>query len=88
VVIRHVELDLNEWHVTAFEGRAVLPGSTALSATLYERGRTAHSMFGIPIQENSSDLVSRISLHSGRAELLRQAALILWEEFPMANEQG
>ena len=32
---------------------ACITGSTALSVTLYERGRTAHSMFGIPVQENS-----------------------------------
>jgi hypothetical protein len=28
---------------------AIIAGSTALSATLYERGRTAHSVFGIPV---------------------------------------
>lgn len=65
---------------------ACITGSTALSVTLYERGRTAHSMFGIPVQENSSDLVSKVSIFSGRAEVLRQAALIVWEEFPMANK--
>jgi PIF1-like helicase len=43
-------------------------------------------MFGIPVQENSSDLVSKISIFSGRAELLRRADLIVWEEFPMANK--
>jgi hypothetical protein len=48
------------------EGRiACITGSTALNVTLYERGRTAHSMFGIPVQENSSDLVSRISIVTG-----------------------
>ena len=31
----------------------VIVGTTALSVTLYERGRTAHSMFGIPITEVS-----------------------------------
>jgi hypothetical protein len=43
-------------------------------------------MFGIPVQENSSELVSKISPNSGRAELLRQAALVVWGEFPMANK--
>ena len=69
------------------EGRiACITGSTALSVTLYERGRTAHSMFGIPVKENSSELVSKISIFSGRADVLRRAALIVWEEFPMANK--
>jgi predicted ATPase len=31
----------------------IIAGSTALSATLYERGRTAHSIFGIPVLEVS-----------------------------------
>jgi chromosomal replication initiation ATPase DnaA len=28
---------------------AIVAGSTALSATLYEHGQTAHSVFGIPV---------------------------------------
>jgi predicted ATPase len=55
---------------------ACITGLTALSVTLYERERTAHSMFGIPVQENSSDLVSRISIFFGRADVLRRA--VLW----------
>jgi hypothetical protein len=43
-------------------------------------------MFGIPVRENASDLQSTISVFSGRAEVLRHAALIVWEEFPMANK--
>ena len=33
--------------------RSLIVGTTALSVTLYERGRTAHSMLGIPITEVS-----------------------------------
>ena len=34
------------------EGLIILiVGSSALTATLYERGRTAHSMFGIPVKD-------------------------------------
>jgi ATP-dependent DNA helicase PIF1 len=43
-------------------------------------------MFGIPVRQSSSELMSKISVFSGRAELIRQAALIVWEEFPMANK--
>ncbi|OOQ86332.1 hypothetical protein PEBR_21927 [Penicillium brasilianum] len=52
----------------------------------YERGRTAHSAFGIPIQETDVGLQSKVGLHSGRAELLREAAIIIWEELPMAKK--
>ncbi|KAF6514101.1 hypothetical protein HZS61_006357 [Fusarium oxysporum f. sp. conglutinans] len=69
------------------EGKVVcVAGSTALSVTLYERGRTAHSTFGIPVREDSCEVVSQLSPHSARAELLRHAALLLWEELPMANK--
>jgi hypothetical protein len=43
-------------------------------------------MFGIPVRENASELQSTISVFSGRAEVLRHAALIVWEKFPMANK--
>jgi predicted ATPase len=56
---------------------ACITGSIAFSVTLYERGRTAHSMFGIPVRENASDLQSTISIYSGRAEVLQHTALIV-----------
>ncbi|KFA70977.1 hypothetical protein S40288_10334 [Stachybotrys chartarum IBT 40288] len=69
------------------EGSVVcITGSTALSVIFYERGRTAHSMFGIPVRQGASDFASSVFPTSPRAELLRQAALVLWEEFPMANK--
>ena len=69
------------------EGEIVcVTGTTALSVIHYERGRTAHSAFGIPVQETDVGLESKISVHSGRAELLRQAAIIIWEELPMAKK--
>jgi hypothetical protein len=54
-----------------------ITGSTAFSVTLYERDRTAHSIFGIPVRENASDLQSTISIYSGRAEILQHTALIV-----------
>src|SRR5947209_3278652 len=69
------------------EGRSVaVCGSTALSATLYPRGRTAHSLFGIPVTEDSSELHSRIVLHSSKANYLKGLDLIVWEELPMSNK--
>lgn len=70
----------------AYLSIVVVTGTTALSALLYERGRTAHSTFGIPVEPNTTELTSRISPRSGKAELLREATLIVWEEFPMANK--
>ncbi|KAH0603502.1 uncharacterized protein H6S33_007824 [Morchella sextelata] len=64
----------------------VITGSTALSVTLYERGRTAHSAFGIPVVENNMELQSTLSIRSDRAKLLSKSSLIIWEEMPMANK--
>ncbi|XP_057760662.1 uncharacterized protein LOC130981039 [Arachis stenosperma] len=52
-----------------------------------ERGslhKTAHSMFGIPIELNE-DTVCRISKDSPKADLIRSAELIIWDEAPMTN---
>lgn len=65
---------------------ACIIGLTTLSVTFYKKGRTAHSIFSIPVQKNTSDLQSIISIYSGRAEILRHAALIMWKEFPIANK--
>jgi hypothetical protein len=40
-------------YIRGFEGIALICGSTALSVIIYERGRTAHSLFGIPVREVS-----------------------------------
>jgi hypothetical protein len=54
-----------------------ITGTTVISITYYDRGRTAYLAFGIPIQESDLGLQSKISIHLGRAELLRQAAIII-----------
>lgn len=73
-------------HLRASGNIACVTGTTALSVIHYDRGRTAHSAFGIPVQESEVGLQSKISTHSGRAELLRQAAIVIWEELPMARK--
>src|ERR1700722_12154650 len=67
-------------------GIVCVTGTTALSVLDYDCGRTAHSTFGIPVQDNDLDLVSKISFHSSRAELVREAELLIWEELPMLKK--
>jgi hypothetical protein len=52
----------------------------------YDRVRTAHSAFGIPVKESDVGLVSKVNTQSGRAGLLRHASLLIWEELPMAKK--
>ena len=60
--------------------------STALSATLYPRGQMAHSLFGIPVCEDNTEVHSRINPSSDRANYLKDLDLIVWEELPMSNK--
>jgi hypothetical protein len=78
---------VNEERFLAFNHAALelIVGSSALCATAYKRGRTAHYMFGIPVTEDSTDLHSTIHPFSARADLIRHATAIIWDELPMAN---
>ena len=46
---------------------------------------TAHSMFGIPVEEGVARLQSRLNSNSERAGLLRHADVIIWDEAPMSD---
>jgi hypothetical protein len=72
--------------IRADERIVCVTGTTALSVIHYDRGRTAHSAFGIPVQESDVGLVSKVRTQSGRAELLRHASALIWEELPMAKK--
>jgi hypothetical protein len=54
--------------------------SSGIAALLIHGGRTAHSMFKIPIDTLSSESFCSIPKNSQRAELLCQTSLILWDE--------
>ena len=63
---------------------ALAVASSGVAFTLLPRARTAHSLFMIPIHTtaNSSSFVDK---QSSRAQLLRMADAILWDEAPMAH---
>ena len=53
-------------------------------------GYTAHSRFGLPVDEDAdatsnTEMVSTLPAESQRLELLKNADLILWDELAMAN---
>lgn len=69
------------------QNHIVLPtATTALAASNYIGGQTAHSIYRIPVQDRSSLLTSLVSLKSMRADLLRTADLHIFDEAPMANK--
>ncbi|KAG1879523.1 PIF1-like helicase-domain-containing protein [Suillus tomentosus] len=69
----------------AREQIVLIIGSSALAATAYERGRTMHHMFSIPVTDESVDLHSSIHPHSPRADLIRNASAIVWDKLPAIN---
>ncbi|XP_057734374.1 uncharacterized protein LOC130949751 [Arachis stenosperma] len=58
--------------------------SSGIAALLLPGGKTAHSMFNIPIELNECT-VCRVSKDSVKVELIRCADLIIWDEAPMTN---
>ena len=63
------------------EGSIVLcVASSGIAALLLPGGRTAHSMFKIPIDGLSSSSICCIPKNSMRADLMRAAKCIVWDE--------
>jgi ATP-dependent DNA helicase PIF1 len=60
---------------------------TGIAAMNMPHGRTAHLTFGITpvIHQNS---VSSIAKHSQKADVLKKATLIMWDETPMTHQHA
>ncbi|KAJ2996365.1 hypothetical protein NUW54_g7251 [Trametes sanguinea] len=72
-------------HCRALNHIAITTATSAYAAQLYRGGRTTHSAFKVPVNDNNELLKSSITLHSTRADLIRAARLIVWDEAPTAN---
>ncbi|XP_055961074.1 uncharacterized protein LOC126671880 [Mercurialis annua] len=59
--------------------------TSGVAAAIMPEGRTAHSRFSIPLNAKETT-VCGISKQSAKAELLRRAKLIIWDEAPMAKK--
>ena len=67
------------------DGFALAVASSGTAALLLAGGRTAHSMFKIPL-ETSSTTICGITPSSMQAQLLRKTKLIIWDESSMINK--
>ena len=56
---------------------------SGIAGQLLPGGTTAHSLFGLPIDMPKHDATSSIRAQEPRAEVLRRAKLILWDEVSM-----
>ena len=67
------------------KGKLALPVATSgLAATLLSGGRTAHSLFGIPLQLSKNSVCS-VSAQSKKAQLLKHADIIIYDEVSMLH---
>ncbi|EIW58212.1 uncharacterized protein TRAVEDRAFT_123946, partial [Trametes versicolor FP-101664 SS1] len=68
-------------HKIRGEGLIVLcVASSGIAALLLEGGRTAHSMFKIPVESLNSQSTCAIPKDSPYAAMLRRVRLIIWDE--------
>ncbi|KAG2192871.1 hypothetical protein INT47_006043 [Mucor saturninus] len=64
---------------------ALACASSGIAATLLPGGRTAHSLFQIPIDIDESS-VCNIKLQDFSAQVISDSKLIIWDEAPMMNK--
>ncbi|XP_045821889.1 uncharacterized protein LOC123914761 [Trifolium pratense] len=68
------------------EGKIVLNvASSGIASILLPGGRTAHSLFALPLAL-SKESCCKIVKNSDKAQLLIMASLIIWDEAPMINK--
>ncbi|XP_042980082.1 uncharacterized protein LOC122310265 [Carya illinoinensis] len=61
--------------------------SSGVAASILPGGRTTHSRFKIPLDNNKNSICS-VSKQSGLAKLLQITKLIIWDEAPMSRKEA
>ncbi|XP_050552549.1 uncharacterized protein LOC118277408 [Spodoptera frugiperda] len=70
-------------------GIALAVASSGIAATLLDGGRTAHSIFKLPLNiQNNPDGVCNIKKQSSMATVLKQCKIIIWDECTMAHKHS
>ena len=76
-------------HAARSRGQIVLAcASSGIAATLLPKGQTAHSTFGIPVENLTKDSTCSVKGRSGRAKLLQKVAFVVWDEAFMIHRFG
>ncbi|GBP75653.1 ATP-dependent DNA helicase RRM3 [Eumeta japonica] len=86
IVARNVPL-MNEEQRTIYD--RIMLAVSAGQATLLDGGRTAHSVFKLPLNiQNNPDAVCNIKKQSSMATVLKRCKLIIWDECTMAHKHS
>jgi hypothetical protein len=72
------------YHLRSRGYNVVCVASSGIAATLLPYGRTAHSVFRIPLVLNESSVCS-VSKQSAAAAFLKSVDLFIWDEVPMQH---
>ncbi len=68
------------------DGRIVLcVAASGIASLLLPGGRTAHSMFKIPFEGLTAESVCSIPKESALADMIRMAAVVIWDEITMQH---
>ena len=67
---------------------ALAVASSGVAAGLLEGGRTAHSLFKIPVQGLTESSSCSIAVNTQLAQLIREAAIIIWDECSMIHKHA
>ncbi|XP_042963997.1 uncharacterized protein LOC122297994 [Carya illinoinensis] len=66
---------------------ALATASSGIAASILPGGRTTHSQFKIPLDNNKNSICS-VSKQSGLTKLLQITKLIIWDEDPMSRKEA
>jgi ATP-dependent DNA helicase PIF1 len=66
---------------------AVATATSGITASIMPGGRTAHSLFNIPIKISDGS-ICKFSKQSDMTDLLRRVALIIWDKVAMTKRQS
>ena len=76
-------------HIRAHRQIAIAVASSGIAATLLTGGKTVHSTFKLPLDLNNiENPTCNISKRTSRAELLRRAKVIVWDECTMSHKNA
>ncbi|CAH0697151.1 unnamed protein product [Spodoptera exigua] len=80
----------NERNRFNYQGKiAIAAASSGIAATLLPGGKTAHAMFKIPIDLESTETpVCGVSHNSDKGHVLKDCSLVVWDECTMANRKA
>jgi hypothetical protein len=70
-------------------GIALAIASSRIAATLLKGGKTAHSVFNLPLNiQNNLDAVCNIKKQSSMATVVKHYKIIMWDECTMAHKHS